>query len=120
MLADDGGSLSGYISPTLSYPVMPGTSHGPAVSGAWSGQGFGLESEVFTTVITTGLVISHQVLLHTGVISDSGGVLSGAYSETLAGLTPEPLVTVGEFWLVRRPYPLFVAWVYLPLLRPAP
>ena len=120
MLADDGGSLSGYISPTLSYPVMPGTSHGPAVSGAWSGQGFGLESEVFTTVITTGLVISHQVLLHTGVISDSGGVLSGVYSETLAGLTPEPLVTVGEFWLVRRPYPLFVAWVYLPLLRPAP
>jgi hypothetical protein len=115
VLADDGGSLSGALSPTLSYPVMPGTNLGPEVSGAWSGESFALQSEVFTTVITTGLVISHQVLLHTGVISDSGGVLSGVYSETLTGLTPYPLVMVGEFWLV-RPHPPIAARVYLPLV----
>jgi predicted outer membrane repeat protein len=115
LLTDVEGSLSGTLSPTLSYPAMPGTNRGPEVSGAWNGEGFTLESEVFTTVITTGVVISHQVLLHTGVISDSGGVLSGVYSETLTGLTPEPLVILGEFWLV-RPQPSVTTRVYLPLL----
>jgi hypothetical protein len=41
------------------------------------------------------------VLLHSGVISDDGEILSGVYRETLWGLTPEPLVMLGEFRLTR-------------------
>jgi len=103
----NGVSLTGYIdaAQSLAYPklaVSP-TVRGPAVSGSVvSGTiSFTLQSEVFTN---TGTTVSRQVVLHTGVISDDGETLTGVYSETLWGLTPEPLVMVGRFTLIRPPH----------------
>lgn len=103
----NGVSLTGYIdaAQSLAYPkvsVSP-TVRGPAVSGSIiSGtNSFTLQSEVFTNTDTTA---SRQVVLHTGVISDDGETLTGVYSETLWGLTPEPLFVVGRFTLIRPPH----------------
>jgi len=41
-------SITGYISPTLSYPDP-----GPAVTGSWSGNSFSLHSEEFTTSLAS-------------------------------------------------------------------
>jgi PKD repeat protein len=99
-------SLSGYIDPAQSLHVPAvdeSTGHGPAVSGSWSGEGFSLQSEEFTATLDSGLPITRQVILHSGVISDSGEVLTGPYSETLAGLTPQPMVIYGGVELWRLP-----------------
>jgi PKD repeat protein len=96
------GSLTGYIDAAhgLHYPVVEeATGRGPAVSGSWSGESFYLQSEPFTTVMTTGVILTRQVVLHSGVISDSGQILTGVYSETLSGLTPAPMEIVGTFEL---------------------
>jgi hypothetical protein len=106
VLMENGGSLSGYLDPaqSLHVPVVDeATGHGPAVSGSWSGDGFSLQSEVFTTTLSPGLTVTRQVILHSGVISDGGGYLTGAYTETLAGLTPEPMVIYGDVELWRLP-----------------
>ncbi len=103
----NGVSLTGYIdaAQSLAYPklVVSPTVRGPAVSGSIiSGTiSFTLQSEVFTN---TGTTVSRQVVLHTGVISDDGETLTGVYSETLWGLTPDPLVMVGRFTLIRPPH----------------
>lgn len=115
VLTDTQGSLSGYISPTLSYPATDQTVYpGPAVSGSWSGDSFNLQSELFTTNIAAGIPITRQVFLHSGVISDSGEILTGVYSETLAGLTPEPMEIMGEFWLIRPAHVLTAAFTAQP------
>lgn len=118
VLSDTNGSLSGYIDAThgLSYPIVD-EDRGPAVSGWWSGNSFYLQSEVFTTVMTTGIQISHQVVLHTGVISDTGEILTGVYSDTLTGLTPAPMVTLGEFKLYRPSHGMILQpMIFLPLV----
>lgn len=118
VLSDTSGSLSGYIDAThgLSYPIVD-EDRGPAVSGWWSGNSFYLQSEVFTTVMTTGIQISHQVVLHTGVISDTGEILTGVYSDTLTGLTPAPMVTLGEFKLYRPSHGMILQpMIFLPLV----
>jgi hypothetical protein len=101
VLTDTAGSLSGYIDSAhvLGYPIVDeGTKQGPAVSGSWSGNSFDLQSEFFAG---TGITISRQVILHTGVIGGYRETLSGVYSETLRGLTPDPLVISGNFLLSR-------------------
>jgi hypothetical protein len=106
VLTATGDSLTGYIDAdqSLHVPVVDeATGHGPAVSGSWSGEGFSLESEVFTTTLSLGLPVTRHVILHSGVISDSGEVLTGLYSETLAGLTPQPMVIYGGVELWRLP-----------------
>jgi PKD repeat protein len=106
VLTATGSSLTGYLDATqsLHVPVVDeATGHGPAVSGSWSGAGFDLQSEVFTTTLSSGLLVTRQVILHSGVISNSGEYLTGVYSETLGGLTPEPMVIVGDVELWRLP-----------------
>jgi hypothetical protein len=101
-LDDTSGNLGGTIYATqgLGYPILDGD-QGPALSGSWSGNSFYLQSEVFTTVITAGLEISRQLVLHTGMISDSAASLTGVYSETLTGVGDQPMVILGEFKLLR-------------------
>jgi len=114
VLSDTNGSLSGYIDAThgLSYPNVD-EERGPAVSGGWSGNSFYLQSDVFTT----GIQIGHQVVLHTGVISDTGEILTGVYSDTLTGLTPAPIVTLGEFKLYRPSREMILQpMIFLPLV----
>jgi predicted outer membrane repeat protein len=109
VLNGSGGSITGYISPTLSYPDQ-GNNQGPAVSGSWSGNSFSLQSEEFYTSLASGVIISRTVMLHSGVISDSGQALGGLYRETLAGLTPQPMEMVGEFRLNRPAHELVAAF----------
>jgi PKD repeat protein len=109
VLNGSGGSITGYISPTLSYPDQ-GNNQGPAVSGSWSGNSFSLQSEEFHTSLASGVIISRTVMLHSGVISDSGQALGGLYRETLAGLTPQPMEMVGEFRLNRPAHELVAAF----------
>jgi parallel beta-helix repeat protein/predicted outer membrane repeat protein len=125
VLTATNGNLTGYLdaSQSLAVPVVDkGTGHGPAVSGSWSGESFSLESEQFTTVLTTGVVISHQVLLHSGVISDSGEALTALYSETLAGLTPQPMVIYGDVELRRLPAAVLpsAGFSAFPVIGPVP
>jgi PKD repeat protein len=106
VLTDTEGSLTGYIDAAqgLHYPVVDeATGRGPAVSGSWSGETFGLQSEPFTTALDPGPSVTRQVILHSGVISDSGEVLTASYTETVAGLTPEPMVISGTVQLSRLP-----------------
>ena len=113
VLTDTHGSLSGYISAThtLGYPIVDESANrGPAISGAWSGDSFYLESDPFTTIITTGVPITRQVFLHSGVISKSGELLTGVYSETLAGLTSGPMEITGTFKLYRPVHELVAAF----------
>lgn len=102
VLTDTNGSLTGYIASArlLAFPItqMTPTVQGPTVSGLRSGDSFSLHSARFTDTIST---LSRQVVMHTGVISNTGEMLTGVYSETLWGLTPQPLNLVGYFSLTR-------------------
>jgi hypothetical protein len=114
VLTGKDGNLSGYIdaAPVLDFPIVDEIKgHGPALTGSWSGDSFELQSEVYASSGVTG---ARQVLLHSGVISDSGQILTGAYSETVWGLTPYPLTISGDFTLLRVASPEYR--VYLPLV----
>jgi predicted outer membrane repeat protein len=122
-LIETDGTLSGYVEAdkVLGCPVVDEASgQGPALTGSWSGESFELRSEIFSSVITTGVPISRQVVLHTGVISDSGKLLTGVYSETLAGMLPQPVTMVGSFTLRRTPravpIPVGEHAIYLPIV----
>ena len=56
-LTDLAGSLTGYISPTLTFPVVPGSGHGPALHGSWSGSSFSLSVQPFVTDLIQGIPI---------------------------------------------------------------
>jgi PKD repeat protein len=102
-LIDDAGELSGYITPTLTIPVVPGSEHGPTLTGSWSGGSFTLSSVPFTDTLGSGLDITRTIELTSGVISTTEDTrsLSGMYLETIAGLTEEPLEMQGVFRLER-------------------
>jgi hypothetical protein len=103
VLTDTNGSLSGYVdsAQVVGYPVLDeGTGQGPALSGSWSVSGLDLQSEVYASPPPT---VTRQVILHTEVITGNGEILTGEYSETLWGLTPEPLEMSGTFELHRGP-----------------
>jgi PKD repeat protein len=114
LTAAAGGStaaaLSGYVDVThgLHFPAVDETTgHGPALSGSWSGDGFSLHSDKpFTITLSSGLTVTRTLLLSSGVISNSGEILTGVYLETLTGLTPEPMEITGEFQLWRLPLAL--------------
>jgi PKD repeat protein len=125
VLTQTGGTLTGYIdaAQSLHVPVVDEvTGHGPGVSGSWSGEGFSLQSEVFATTLGLGLPVTRQVILHSGVISNSGEYLTGMYSETLAGLTPEPMVIYGDFELWRPPAAIgpSASFSAFPVIGPVP
>jgi PKD repeat protein len=109
-LSDVSKSLTGYISPTLAYPADPGTGHGPALTGSWSGNHFTLQSQPFVTHISQDITITRTLKFESGVISttQTTRILSGVYVETLAGLTLQPLEMRGVFQ-VQRPLRLLEA-----------
>jgi predicted outer membrane repeat protein len=114
VLIDTNGSLNGYVDApsVLGYPIVDeGSGRGPALAGSLQDNGFALQSEVYTG---TGITSTRQVVLHTGVISDSGKTLTGVYSETLWGLTPHPITMFGDFTLRRSPG--LPHQVYLPIV----
>jgi hypothetical protein len=125
VLTANGDSISGYLDAAqgLHFSVVDeATGHGPAVSGSWNGDSFELQSEPFMTILDTGPSVTRQVILHSGVISDSGEYLSGLYSETLAGLTPQPMVIYGEIKLWRLPAAVgpSASFSAFPVIGPAP
>jgi hypothetical protein len=102
-LTDEAGELSGYISPTLAFPIDPGTGHGVALSGSWSGSSFSLASQPLVSDLYAGIPITRTIQFQEGLITSTEitRTLSGTYFETLEGLTPEPLEMHGVFRLQR-------------------
>lgn len=95
----------------------------PAVTGILIDNGvltpsFQLTSEPFT-IIVAGREVQRTFQL-SGDVLDNGVTLQGTYTETLTGLTPEPLVVVGNF-ILTRPVPLgsssTATTIFLPLIR---
>ena len=108
LFTDNAGDLTGVISPTLTFPVVPGSGLGPALSGSWSGSSFTLSSPPFVTDLIQGIPITRTLQFQDGIITSTAitRTLSGAYLETLKGLTPEPLEMRGVFRLERPLRPL--------------
>ncbi|MGC9335389.1 MAG: PKD domain-containing protein, partial [Anaerolineae bacterium] len=106
MLTDTSGSLTGYVNAAQGLHILvvdEATGRGPAVGGSWSGETFDLDSAEFLTDLDPGPALTRLVILHTGVISDGGEVLTASYVETVSGLTPEPMVISGTVRLYRLP-----------------
>lgn len=119
-LGQENDTLAGYINITDTL-VYSGT---PAVTGVLIDNGvltptFQLTSEPFTITVA-GRDVQRTFQL-SGDVLDNGVTLQGTYSETLTGLTPEPLVVVGEFILTRPeplPSPDFpIKFIYLPIIN---
>jgi PKD repeat protein len=110
-LSDDhSGMLTGYISPTLMYPVLPeNDGKGPMLFGAWGSGNFSLTSLPFTSdlfqsdPITQSVLVTRTIEIQSGIITTSAVTctLSGVYIELWEGLTPEPLEMRGVFELQR-------------------
>ena len=107
-LTDLAGSLTGYISPTLTFPVVPGSGYGPALHGSWSGSSFSLSVQPFVTDLIQDIPITRILQFQDGIITSTAitRTLSGTYVETLQGLTPQPLEMRGVFRLERPLRPL--------------
>ena len=107
-LTDLAGSLTGYISPTLTFPVVPGSGYGPALHGSWSGSSFSLSVQPFVTDLIQDIPITRMIQFEDGIITSTAitRTLSGTYVETLQGLTPQPLEIRGVFRLERPLRPL--------------
>ena len=119
VLAESNGDLSGYISPTLNISATYQSAlPGPSLSGSWSGDSFSLQSEVFQTYLSAGIILDRQVILSSGVISDTGEILSGVYTQTLTGLTADPLEIGGEFEIRRSAHTLEAAFSANPISGP--
>ncbi len=116
LTGDLSGALTGYITPTLMYPVLPSGGQGPALSGAWSGESFTLASQPFSSdlfpgdTITQSVPLTRTIQFQSGVITTTATtrILSGVYIESWEGLTPEPLEMRGVFEL-QRPLRRFAA-----------
>jgi len=110
------GVVSGFLDApvALGYPVLEAaTGRGPALTGTAEGDKLFLASEVFTGTGGT----TRQVALHTSVFSDTEQLLTGVYTETVWGLSPDPVQIVGEFTLMRHSYQLpMQPWIYLPII----
>ena len=111
------GAVSGFLdaSVALGYPVLDAeTGRGPALTGTVEGGMLFLTSEVFTG---TGGTSRRQVALHTEVFSDTEGLLTGVYTETVWGLSPDPVMIAGEFTLMRHGDQSAIEhWIYLPII----
>jgi hypothetical protein len=115
-LTDLAGSLSGHISPTLMFPLIPGIDQGPALSGSWSGDSFSFSSLPFVSDLIEGIPITRTLQFTEGIITSTEitRTLSGVYVEILEGITPEPLEMRGVFRMQRPLRPLQAAFSAYP------
>jgi hypothetical protein len=102
-LEDTDGNLEGCIEASIlaGFPEnavpCPGVEgiNGIPVSGSWDGFQFSLHSEVFINPTTC----AERQVFFDGEFDDGGQFLIGTYSETLTGLTADPLTLTGVFRL---------------------
>lgn len=116
-LERQGNALSGQVSITDTL-VYAGA---PAISGSVTGLStshptFQLASEIFTDTIAGRLV--QRSFMMSGDVQQNGAILSGVYTETITGLTPDPMIVVGDFML-SRPVALGTRdnFLFLPVVR---
>lgn len=93
---------------TLLFPAVPpkidGKDVGPRISGTLSPTSFSLTSDTFTSTIG-GKTVSRRIALSNATVSNGGANITGTYTETVTGLTPQPLIISGKFVLT-KPVPI--------------
>lgn len=96
---------------TLVFPAVPpqlgGQDVGPRVSGTLSAASFNLTSDSFQSTVSNKTTI-RQIVLNNATVRNGGASLSGAYTETVTGLAPDPFTITGTFLLV-KPLPVTAA-----------
>jgi hypothetical protein len=102
---------------TLLFPAVPpqigGKDVGPRVNGSLSPSGFKLTTvnlslppapDGFTSVVS-GVTVTRKVTLTGTAITNDGNSITGTYTETINGLTPETITVTGFFLLVKPTVP---------------
>ncbi|WP_295394626.1 hypothetical protein [uncultured Thiodictyon sp.] len=85
-------------------PPIGGKDVGPRVSGSLGPTGFSLSSQSFQSVVS-GKTVNRRIVLNQATVGNGGTSLSGTYTETVTGLTPEDLVISGTF-ILAKPLPI--------------
>lgn len=90
---------------TLLFPAVPPQvvlkDVGPRIkTGNLTPSAFDLTTDDFTSVVS-GRTVTRKVVLVGTSVTNGGNSLSGNYTETITGLTPQPVVVIGTFILVR-------------------
>jgi len=90
---------------TLLFPTVPpqigGKDVGPRIRiGKLDSIAFDLTTDDFTSMVSSRTVTRNVTLVSTAV-TNSGATLTGTYTETITGLTPQPVTVTGAFILVR-------------------
>jgi len=89
---------------TLLFPAVPekvgGKDVGPRVTGTASPTSFNLATDDFTSIVS-GKTVTRKVTLSSTTVTNNGAAISGTYTETMTGLTPEVITVTGTFILVK-------------------
>lgn len=93
---------------TLLFPAMlpqvGGKDVGPRVSGTASTTSFSLATDNFTNVVS-GKTVTRKVTLDSATVTNDGASITGTYTETISGLTPEVITVIGSFIIVKPTVP---------------
>ena len=99
------------LTQTLLFPAVAppiGTKDvGPRVSGTLGPAAFTLTSNSFSSTVS-GKTVTRRLVLDNATVGNGGASLSGRYTETVDGLTPERLVISGTF-ILAKPLPATAA-----------
>jgi len=87
---------------TLLFPELWGKGIGPKVKSgsSLSQSAFDLTTDDFTSTVS-GRTVTRNVRLVGTAVSNGGATLTGNYTETITGLTPQPVTVTGTFILVK-------------------